>query len=354
MAFELEKLVRENIRTLHPYSSARDEFTGTADVFLDANENSFGSPLPQNYNRYPDSGSTKLKEKISGLIDIPADWIFLGNGSDEAIDLIFRIFCRPGVDRAIICPPTYGMYETSAAINDVIIDKVPLLEDFSIDLPAVTAAVTENTKLIFVCSPNNPTGNLIDRQTIRRLAEEFDGIVVIDEAYIHFADVPSLAEEINDLPNVVVLQTLSKAWGLAGLRIGLAIANSAIIRLLNNIKPPYNISQIAQDAAFNALGNRKQFEETVELIRIERAKLAQRLKNLGAVNTVFDSSANFLLVRFGDADSMYRYLLDRGIVTRNRTHELYCENCLRITVGTPEENDKLIDALKMYEESTVY
>jgi histidinol-phosphate aminotransferase len=250
--FALEKIIRENIKRLTPYSSARKEYGGAAQIFLDANENSFGSPLARNYNRYPDPLQSKIKEIIAGQHDISTDEIFVGNGSDEAIDLLFRIFCEPKKNNILICPPTYGMYEVSAEINDVQVKRVNLTEDFQVDFDAVTRAIDENTRLIFICSPNNPTGNSFPKSEILQLAKEFSGIVVVDEAYIHFSNENSLVSEIADCPNLVILQTFSKAWGLAGLRVGLAFANREIIELFNRVKPPYNVSQIAQEAVLQA------------------------------------------------------------------------------------------------------
>ena len=248
LMFKLENLVRENIKRLVPYSSARKEFTGAARIFLDANENSFGSPLGKNYNRYPDPLQWKLKEKIAEINSVNPAEIFIGNGSDEAIDLLFRIFCEPRRDNILICPPTYGMYEVSAEVNDVEVKRANLTKDFKLDLAAIENAIDENTKLLFICSPNNPTGNSFGREEILNLAKSFGGIVVVDEAYIHFSSEKSLIDEINNFPNLVVLQTFSKAWGLAGLRVGLAFANAEIIALFNKVKPPYNISEIAQNA----------------------------------------------------------------------------------------------------------
>ena len=252
----LENLVRENIKRLVPYSSARKEFTGAARIFLDANENSFGSPLPVNYNRYPDPLQWKLKEKIAEINSVNPTEIFIGNGSDEAIDLLFRIFCEPKKDNILICPPTYGMYEVSAEINDIEIKRANLTTEFRLDFQAIENTIDENTKLLFICSPNNPTGNSFEREDILDLAKSFGGIVVVDEAYIHFSNQKSLTDEIENYKNLVVLQTFSKAWGLAGLRVGLAFANEKIIALFNKVKPPYNISEIAQNAISDALENR--------------------------------------------------------------------------------------------------
>lgn len=270
MQFDLENLVRDNIKNLTPYSSARKEFTGAAQIFLDANENSFGSPLAQNYNRYPDPLQTTIKEKIAEWNDIKASEIFVGNGSDEAIDLLFRIFCRPQIDNVLICPPTYGMYEVSAEINDITIRRANLTVDFELDFERIKNAIDENTKLLFICSPNNPTGNSFKCENILKLAKDFHGIVVVDEAYIHFSGEKSLVSEINNFQNLVVLQTFSKAWGLAGLRVGLAFANEKTIEFFNRVKPPYNVSQIAQEAILQALENKSHVEKTIAEIVSER------------------------------------------------------------------------------------
>ncbi len=342
--FDLENLVRENIKRLVPYSSARAEFSGAAQIFLDANENSFGSPLPRNYNRYPDPLQTEIKEIIAMRQNVKADEIFIGNGSDEAIDLLFRIFCRPNKDNVLICPPTYGMYEVSAAINDVAIKRANLTKDFQLDCSAIEKAIDENTKLLFVCSPNNPTGNSLAK--VSNLAKEFGGIVVVDEAYIHFSRQNSLVSEITDCPNLVVLQTFSKAWGLAGLRVGLAFANEEIIKLFNKVKPPYNVSQIAQEVTLQALENRADVQKTITDIITERENLTENLQKLSFVKKIYPSDANFLLVKTMDGEAIYQFLLDEKIVVRNRNSVELCEGCLRITIGTPEENESLMEALR--------
>lgn len=354
MAFELERLVRENIRKLVPYSSARSEFTGHAGVFLDANENSFGSPLDTNYNRYPDPLQIEIKDRIAEMYGIGRGEIFVGNGSDEAIDLLFRIFCRPRIDNVIICPPTYGMYEVVANINDVPVRRSNLTNEFKLDTVAVQDSINANTKLIFLCSPNNPTGNLMDRNSILDFAGSFRGIVVADEAYIHFSDEPSLVYEINGLPNLVVLQTFSKAWGMAGLRVGLAFANERIIELFNKVKPPYNVSKPAQELIRTAIRNQTTMHETVAKIVDERKWMAANLDIYSFVVKVFPSEANFLLVKTRNVSEVYNSLLDEGIVVRNRSNITLCEGCLRITIGTPEENQALLAALTKYEESIVH
>jgi histidinol-phosphate aminotransferase len=352
--FILENLVRENIKRLKPYSSARKEFSGVANIFLDANENSFGSPIEINYHRYPDPLQLEIKEIIAEWNDVKTKEIFIGNGSDEAIDLIFRIFCEPKKDNILICPPTYGMYEVSAEINDIEIKRANLTTDFQLDFTEIYRQLDENTKLIFFCSPNNPTGNSLNRSEILEFAKTFKGIVVIDEAYIHFSEEKSFISEINNLPNLVVLQTFSKAWGLAGLRVGLAFANEEIIKLFNNVKPPYNVSQIAQEAVLEALKEKERVKKTIEKIIFERNKLIENLAELKFVTKCFPTDANFVLIKTNDADSIYKYLLEETIVVRNRNLVELCEGCLRITIGTAEENGKLMEALKKYEKSLVY
>lgn len=343
--FDLNKLLRNNIRQLVPYSSARDEFKGTAQIFLDANENSFGSPLPTVYNRYPDPMQWKVKYKLADIKGVPPQHIFLGNGSDEVIDVLYRALCNPGVDNVILCPPTYGMYEVSAHINDVVIRNVSLTEDFQLDMPALQQAIDEHTKLIFICSPNNPTGNSINREDIELLLNNFDGILVVDEAYINFARQKTFIQELTEYPNLVVMQTLSKAWGLAALRVGMAFASEEIINVMNKIKPPYNISQAAQELALQALGNVQQVNEWIRETVIERDKLSAALAQLPLVTKVYPSDANFVLARTADAKGIYQYLVGLGIVVRDRSKVELCAGCLRITVGTPEENETLINAL---------
>ena len=353
MNFDLENLVRENIKNLTPYSSARKEFSGAAQIFLDANENSFGSPLAQNFNRYPDPLQTSIKEKIAEWNNVEPSEIFVGNGSDEAIDLLFRIFCRPQIDNVLICPPTYGMYEVSAEINDVKIKRANLTVDFELDFERIKNSIDENTKLLFVCSPNNPSGNSFERENILRLVKDFQGLVVVDEAYIHFSQEKSLVSEINNFPNLVVLQTFSKAWGLAGLRVGLAFADEKTIKLFNRVKPPYNVSQIAQEAILQAMENKSQVKETIAEIVSERGKLIEKLNEFSFVTKIYPSDANFILVKTTDAEQIYKFLLDEKIVVRNRSNIELCTGCLRITVGTSEENKALLNSLeKLTEENT--
>lgn len=346
--FEINKLTRENIKKLTPYSSARDEFSGEAKVFLDANENSLGSPLTKWYNRYPDPHQLKVKEKIAFVKSVPAENIFLGNGSDECIDLLFRSFCEPKKDNVIICPPTYGMYEVSANINDVEIRKAPLLEDFQLDLVHLENLVDENTKLIWICSPNNPTGNSLNRADIEAVLNNFNGIVVIDEAYINFAKQKSFIQELSDYPNLVVMQTFSKAWGLAALRLGMAYASVEIIEVLNKVKPPYNINQATQELALKALEEVGQVNDMIRLIVDMRQALMEVFTQIPIVEKVYNSDANFFLVKIKDARKVYEYLLTKGIVVRDRSNVQLCNNCLRITIGTEKENTLLVDAIADY------
>lgn len=346
--FNLDKLLRDNIRELIPYSSARDEFSGNAGVFLDANENSFGSPLQTAYNRYPDPLQWKLKEGISRFKGVPPRNIFLGNGSDEAIDLLFRAFCRPGADNVIVLPPTYGMYEVSARINDIAVGKIRLTDQFQPDVEGIAAAVNEHTKLLFICSPNNPTGNSMNRQAVEMILNNFQGLVVVDEAYINFSKHRSFIQELTEYPNLVVLQTFSKAWGLAALRLGMAFASGEVIDILNKIKPPYNISEASQQLALEALENIGQVNGWIKLIVKERDSLQASLSELPLVEYVYPSDANFLLVKSRSPHEIYQHLVRNGIVVRDRSKVELCEGCLRITVGKPEENEQLLDVLKMF------
>lgn len=343
---DIKNLQRENIKTLKPYSTARDEYKGQASVFLDANENSFGSPLPENFNRYPDPLQLDVKDAISKIKGVPIENTFLGNGSDEAIDLLFRCFCNPGKDNVIILPPTYGMYEVSANINDVEIRKVNLLPNFQLDLEGIAEAIDENTKLIFICSPNNPTGNSIIRTDIETILANFKGLVIIDEAYINFAKQRTFIQELTEYPHLVILQTFSKAWGLAGLRLGMAFASSVVIDILNKVKAPYNISQSTQDLALAALQNVDQVNEWIKITVAERALLGDQLRELDMVKKVYPSDANFILAEVEDALGTYNALVEQGIIIRDRSKVTLCEGCLRITVGTPKENELLLSALK--------
>lgn len=346
--FNLDTLVRENIKRLVPYSTARDEFKGEATIFLDANENNFGSPLPVNYNRYPDPLQWKLKYKMADVKGVPPQNIFIGHGSDEAIDVLYRCFVNPGVDNVVLCPPTYGMYEVSAHINDAVIRKVSLTEDFQLDIPALQQAIDGNTKLIFICSPNNPTGNSINRSDIELLLNNFDGIVVIDEAYINFSRQKTFIQELTEYPNLVVLQTMSKAWGLAGLRIGMAFASEGIINTFNKVKPPYNISQATGELALQALDNVSQVNEWIREIVIERDLLSAALIQLPEVLDIYPSDASFILVKTTDAKGIYNHLIEQGIVVRDRSKVELCMGCLRITIGTPTENLHLLEVLKTF------
>lgn len=348
MEFNLDSLVRENIKRMTPYSSARHEFSGAATIFLDANENSFGSPLPQNFNRYPDPQQLPLKEKISSIKGVPVQNIFLGNGSDEAIDLLFRIFCEPGKDNIIIFPPTYGMYEVCAEVNNIEVKKVPLTTSFQLDMDALEASVNGHTKLIFVCSPNNPTGNSINRSDIEVLLNNFNGIVVIDEAYINYAKQKTFIPELTEYPNLVILQTLSKAWGLAGLRLGMAFAGQPLIDYMNKVKYPYNINSATQQLALEALGNISSVNNWTKTTVDQKEFLAAELLKLPITQTVYPSDANFILVRLTGAKKIYEYLSAKGIIVRDRSKIILCDDCLRITIGTPEENKQLIEALKQY------
>ncbi len=344
--FNLDNLIRPNIKKVTPYSSARDEFSGTAAVFLDANENSFGSPLTRWYNRYPDPHQQKVKEKLAGIKGVPETRTFLGNGSDECIDLLFRAFCEPGIDNIIICPPTYGMYEVSASINDITVKKVNLSAAYQPDIQKIEASIDDHTKMIFFCSPNNPTGNSLDHDLIEIVLNNYFGIVVIDEAYINFSRHHSFTKQLTDYPNLVVLQTLSKAWGLAGLRLGIAYASEAICEILNRIKPPYNISQATQELVLQALENVDQVNSMIVGIVEQRKILAEELTALPVVEQVYPSDANFLLARVKEARKCYNYLLEKGIVVRDRSNIILCEGCLRITVGTDRENQQLMEALR--------
>jgi histidinol-phosphate aminotransferase len=346
--FNLDALVRTNIRTLKPYSSARDEFKGEASIFLDANENSLGSPLVKWYNRYPDPLQLKVKEKIAFIKKIPVDQIFLGNGSDEAIDLLYRCFCEPGIDEVVIFPPTYGMYEVSANINNVKLNRVQLTEQFQLDLEALEQAIKPSTKIIWICSPNNPTGNSIDREAIEMILNNFDGLVVIDEAYINFSRQKSWLSDLQDYPNLVVLQTLSKAWGLAGIRLGMAFASPEIIGYLNKVKPPYNISEPVQELAVKALEEIGQVNDMIVTLVNERQNMITSLFQNKEVVKIYPSDANFLLVKFKDASRLYKYFVEQGIVVRDRSNVILCEGCLRITVGTPLENTKLLESLNSF------
>jgi histidinol-phosphate aminotransferase len=341
----LEKLLRPHLLKLKPYASARDDFSGHARIYLDANENAWGSPAGNSWNRYPDPYQAALREKISALKGVPAEQIFLGNGSDEAIDLLIRAFCIPGTDHLITMPPTYGMYGVSAEINGVENVQVPLTGEYGINLRAVLSALNEHTKLIFICSPNNPTGNAMDPDAIEAIIRTTEGLVIIDEAYIDYSAKGSFLSRLAQFPNLVVLHTLSKAWGMAALRLGMAFAGREIIAVLNRIKPPYNIPGPVQEMVAEALDKEGEMKETVRKTLGQRDELKEMLLKDKKVQKVFPSDANFLLVRINRAHEIYRELIRREIIVRDRSKVLLCEDCLRITVGTPEENRALTEAL---------
>ena len=339
----LEELVRPNIRTLKPYSTARDEFSGgEITTWLDANEN----PYDNGVNRYPDPHQKLLKQKIAALKGVREEQVFIGNGSDEAIDLCYRIFCRPGVDNAVSIAPTYGMYRVAADINDVEMREVPLGADFSLPTDALLAAADERTRLLWLCSPNNPTGNAFPAAGIERLLREFDGMVVLDEAYVDFADGAGFLPRLDEFPNLIVLQTLSKAWGMAGLRIGLAFAAREVAALFSRVKYPYNIPGPTQRAAEEMLG--RDLAPQIAEIRSERRRLASELASCPCIERVYPSQTNFLLVRTPAPDALYDALIEAGIIVRNRSRAAGCEGCLRLTVGTPAENDRLLRTVKTF------
>ncbi|MBR1705396.1 MAG: histidinol-phosphate transaminase [Bacteroidales bacterium] len=336
-------LIRENIAALTPYSTARDEYTGPLGIFLDANE----SPYENGYNRYPDPHQARLKACIGALKGISAEHLFLGNGSDEAIDLVFRIFCEPGRDNVVAIAPSYGMYTVAAAINDIAVRSVQLEADFSLDTGKLLAAADKRTKALFLCSPNNPSGNAFPREQLLDIADRFPGVVVVDEAYADFSDRGSLAGEAVKRDNLVVLQTLSKARAMAGLRIGLAISSDETIRLLSMVKYPYNLGTAAMEKALELL--QRPVDSEIATVKAERRRLSDALAAFPFIRRIFPSDANFLLVRTDDADALYGHLLEAGIIVRNRTRVRGCEGCLRLTVGLPEENDALLRALNTYQ-----
>ena len=346
--FNINNILRTNIKNLIPYSSARDEYQGEACVFLDANENAFGSPLEQQFNRYPDPLQHRVKKRLSEIKGVPVPNIFLGNGSDEAIDILFRSFCNPGIDNVILVPPTYGMYQVSANINDVEARKVPLTDEFQLNLEGIAEAIDQHTKLIFICSPNNPTGNSIDRADVETLLANFSGIVVVDEAYINFSRQKTFIQELTEYANLVVLQTLSKAWGLAGLRVGMAFASEEIIEVMNKVKPPYNVNEASQQLALQALANIDQVNSWIKETLIQRDRLVLGLKDFDFVVDIYPSDANFILVKTTDPKGIYSFLVQKGIIVRDRSKVELCEGCLRITVGTPNENDILLQTLQDY------
>ena len=339
---DLKDLVRPNVWNMKPYSSARDEFQGNASVFLDANENPFNSP----YNRYPDPLQWELKRKIGEIKGVKRESIFLGNGSDEPIDLIIRAFCEPAVDSIVSIDPSYGMYEVAANVNNVAFRKIGLDEKFDLDTDALLAEADDQVKVIFLCSPNNPTGKSLSRDRLYKVLNTFHGIVVIDEAYSDFSVEPSFLGELDKFPNLIILQTLSKAWGAAGIRLGMAFASPEIITILNKIKYPYNINQLTQERALYLLENKAQMEDQLSLVLSERTRLQAALPELDCVQKIYPTDANFILVEVTDANMIYKNLVEQGIIVRNRTNVTMCNGCLRITVGKPSENDALLEALK--------
>lgn len=354
MKFDLTKLIRPHLLTIKPYASARAEFSGTAEVWLDANENAYGTPGSEEstgFHRYPDPYQIELKNRISEIKNVSTDKIFLGNGSDEAIDLIIKIFCRPGVDNIITLPPTFGMYEVAASVNDVKVYSASLTDNYQIDRAAIESAIDDNTKVIFLCSPNNPTGNLLDRDEITHFLETFSGIVVVDEAYADFTTEPSFIYQLDNYPNLIVLQTFSKAWGIASLRLGAAFASTEIIGFLNKIKLPYNISALTQQTALSILTQTDHFKRNINRIIEQREKLVGSLQLLDIVKKVYPSDANFLLVKFENANDLYKFLTENKVIVRNRSTVRLCEEGLRITIGTEKENKALLDSLKQFQRS---
>lgn len=346
--FDINTIIRENIKRIKPYSSARDEFTGAAKIFIDANENPLGSVGGSQNNRYPDPYQRQLKEAISNIKGIAPEHIFIGNGSDEAIDLLFKTFCRPGIDTAIQISPSYGMYKVSADVNEVIIHEVSLDSNYQPVTETLVNHGFENVKMLFLCSPNNPTGNLLDRKTLYQILDTFDGMVIIDEAYIDFSQEKSWIAELENYPNLVVLQTLSKAWGLANLRVGMLFASVELIQILNKIKLPYNISGVAQELALQALSKTEEKAKMVHEILTQRTFLLHELQSVPCVLHIYPTDANFILVKTTDADKIYTYLTENQIVVRNRNKIHLCEGSLRITIGTKEENIALLEALRMF------
>ena len=347
MVKDINRLVRECIARLTPYSTARDEYQGELGIFLDANE----SPYENGYNRYPDPHQKALKAQIASIKGVGAENIFIGNGSDEAIDVLLRVFCEPRIDNVVSIAPSYGMYKVAAAINDVEMREVQLGSEFTLSVEELLAATDEHTKMIFLCSPNNPTGNSFPREQMMRLVEEFDGVVVVDEAYIDFAKAESLKGEIESNQNLVVLQTMSKAWAMAGLRVGLALASQRVVELMSQVKYPYNINVATMAIVEELL--RQPIDANVEQIKQQRTIVEQALQHCAVVKKIYPSDANFLLVEVDDADAMYDYLISRGIIVRNRNRVKGCEGCLRLTIGTPAENEALLKSISEYEKSIV-
>lgn len=344
--FPLEELTRKNIQRLKPYSSARDEYKGkTASVFLDANESPYGYP----YNRYPDPLQEELKQMIAEVKQVPADYIFLGNGSDEAIDLVYRVFCEPRIDNVVAIDPTYGMYEVCADINDIEYRRVPLDEKYQMNAYKIFDACDNHTKLVFICSPNNPTGNNIDRQEILKVIEGFSGIVIVDEAYADFSKQKPLRLDVQKYKNLIIYNTFSKAYGSAAIRLGMAFASPEIIALFNKVKYPYNVNLLTQNKAMDVLRNGMvDVHKHINMILEEKNTVMQAFSQLSICKTVYPSDANFFLAKMDDANAIYNYLIDKGIVVRNRNTVSLCGNCLRVTIGTKDENSQLLSALRQY------
>lgn len=347
--FSLDKVIRPHILSLTPYSSARDEYSGSEGTFLDANENPFGSVISGKYNRYPDPYQSVVKEKLAKIKKVRPGQIFLGNGSDEAIDLIIRATCEPKQDNILILPPTYGMYKVCADVQNVEVKQVPLTPDFQVDTKKVLETADANTKIIWICSPNNPSGNIIERASILHILDNFKtGLVVVDEAYIDFATEESFTQLLDTYPNLVVMQTFSKAWGLAALRLGMGFASEEIIKVLNKIKYPYNLNGVTQKLLYAALGKEEKKDKYVKQILKERERLHKKLADLSIVQHIYPSDSNQLLVKFTEANQIFHYLIEQKIITRLRSNVLLCDNCIRISVGTRKENDILLKALKKY------
>lgn len=338
----IKNLIRPNIAALAPYSCARDEFKGEASVYLDANE----SPYNNGTNRYPDPLQSEVKSLLAPLKKVHPEQIFLGNGSDEAIDLVYRIFCRPGIDNVVAPAPTYGMYQVCADINDIEYRAVPLKADYQLDMEAMKQAIDQNTKAIWLCSPNNPTGNVFAKEDLLWFLDNAEAMIVVDEAYIDFSDKGTMVEMLDKYPNLIVLQTFSKAWGQAAIRLGIAMASEEVISLYNKVKYPYNVNILTQQQALKVLGNVTKKESQVKEILAQRDVLKNLLLSLSCVEEIYPSDSNFLLVKVKDANGIYKYLQDKGIIVRNRHRVTLCENCLRITVGTPTENAEIYNALK--------
>lgn len=343
--FSLEQLVRKNIWSLAPYSSARDEYSGKeAHVFLDANENPYNGP----YNRYPDPLQREVKQMLKKVKGVPEEMIFLGNGSDEAIDLAYRVFCNPGRDNVVAIAPTYGMYKVCADINDVEYRQVLLDEDFDFKAADLLAACDEHTKIIWLCSPNNPTGNSLNRDEILKVVEGFEGIVIVDEAYIDFSQQMSMRKELPNHPNLIILQTMSKAWGSAAIRLGMAFASKEIIAIYNKVKYPYNVNQLTQEQALAMLKDPFEVDKWVKILMAERSRLIQAFMELPVCEKIYKTDANFFLAKVTDANAIYNYLVDKGVIVRNRNKVQLCQNCLRVTIGNRTENNELISALRQY------